>query len=162
MRKPGCIEPVFYFVNGSDPNHPTGYIILAPYTGGGDRCECPTPPGYRQEYADTLAQVDILEKKLYQQEYEEKCKEQERDMSLIAPHLARVRDNLYNRMISGATTQWEKDCIRVYMDLRSDKRKKAQEAHLQFTSYMWARHNDIGDRGAGEEKFNPDRLTVKT
>ena len=164
MRKPGQIEPVFYFVNGSNPAHEIGYVMLAPYTGGGDRCLCPTPEGYRLEYADTLPDVDKLERKLQRQELEQAEREGEREMSVLEARRKELRDRMYQHMTSSETDPWNKEFYRLYLQL-SDERKKKMYAQrfLERESYLWARHNDTPkNRRADEEVFNAERHTVKT
>jgi hypothetical protein len=165
MRKPGTIEPVWFFINGTDPAHPPGYILLAPYTGGSgsDRCSCPTPAGYRLEYADTLAAVDKLERILQHQEYEAAQREGQRDMELLETKRKELRDRIYQRIASSETDEWNKEFLRLYLQLSDDRKKKLYaQRFLERESFLWARHNDIGDRPAGEESFNPEKHTVKS
>ena len=163
MRKPGQIEPVFFFVNGADPNHPPGYIMLAPYTGGGDRCQCPTPSGYRLEYADTLPAVDLLERTLQQQEREQSAREGEREWALLEVRRKAIRDRLYERINSSSTDEWTREFLKLWLQL-SDERKRQQYAQrfLEHESYLWARHNDCGDRKADSEEVSLDKLTMRT
>ncbi len=163
MRKPGTIEPVFYFLNGNNPAHPPGYILLAPYTGGGDRCLCPTPEGYRLEYADTLSAVDKLERILQHQEYESAQREGQRDMELLEARRKEIRDRIYQRISSSETDEWNKEFYRLYLQLSDERKKKIYaQRFLERESYLWARHNDIGKRDAGSEEFNVEKHTVKS
>lgn len=164
MRKPGQIEPVFYFVNGASTAHPPGYILLAPYTGGGDRCECPTPEGYRLEYADTLADVDKLERILQLQEREEAEREGQREVEMLEARRKAIRDRIYQKIASSETDEWNKEFYRLYLQL-SDERKKTmyRQRFLERQSYLWARHNDTPkERRSDEEVFNVERHTVKS
>lgn len=157
MLKPGCIEPVIYFVNGSDPAHPVGYVMLAPYS------DCPTPEGYRREGADTLAQVDVLERRLQSQEREAADREMEYDYKMIEERSKAVRDRLYARMTSAATPPYEREFLRLYLELRDErKRARYQQLYLERSTYLWARHNDIGDRRADSEEFKAERHEVKS
>ena len=157
MRKPGCVEPVIYWVNGADPNHPIGYIMLAPYTG------CPPLPGYREEYADTLSDIDKLERKLQEQDRQEHFKEYLKDQTLLAKKDAEIRDKLRQKMLRSDCTPYERDFIELYLQLRDDKKKeKYRQLFLEHTSYLWARHNDVGNRKADEESFNPERHEVNS
>jgi hypothetical protein len=147
-RKPGCIEPVVYFINGADPAHPPGFLMLAPYS------DFPTPEGYAREYADTLAAVDKLEATLQSQELAAMEHEAEMDATRFAARRQAVRDNLYARMTSGECSEYEKEFIRGYLQLRDERtRQKYRDLYLQRSMYLWARHHDIGKRGAGEEIF---------
>lgn len=153
MRKPGCVEPVVYWVNGADFNHPIGYIILAPYTG------CPVLPGYREEYADTLSDIDKLERKLQEQDRQEHFQEYLRDNTLIAQRDAQIRDKLRSRMLSSDCSQYEKDFIELYLQLRDERKKeKYRQLFLEHQSYLWARHNNVGNRQADKEEVNLDKI----
>jgi hypothetical protein len=153
MRKPGTIEPIVYFVNHADPNHPVGYIILAPYS------ECPAPNGYQKEGVDTLSGVDRLEKILVDQERRDWEREAEYNEKLIGEKKSEIRDRLYAKMTSSSTDPWEKEFIRLYLYLREEKKQKYQQRYLERTAYLWARHNDTPKgRGVDEEKVSLDRI----
>ena len=156
MRKPGCIPPVFYFVNGNDPAHPPGYLIIAPYS------DCPTPPGYRKEFFETLAEARTFEKRMQIQDRVEREQEYIRDWSLMERRNKEVRDKLYARMTSSDCTAYEKEFIRGWMELKDEeKKKKYEQRYLEHTGYLWALHNDVGDRGDDTEKFRIDSIEVK-
>lgn len=157
MRKPGCTEPVFYFVNGADPAHEIGYIMMAPYS------ECPTPKGYRREYVDTLPDIDRLEAKLQAQERREWELEVERDEVVLYERRKARRDRMYQALASSETDEWTKEFYRLWIQLEDDK-KRAMYAQrfLERQMYLWARHNDTGNRRADEEVFKPERHTVQS
>ena len=130
MRKPGCIEPVEFYVDAR------GHHILAAYTG------CPPPEGYRVEYVDTLAGVDRLQAVLQSQDMQAAEAEfvDEEERSRVVRE--RVRSNLVTRMRSSDCTPWEREFIEEYLKLRDErKRKKYQDAFLCHTGYLWAREN---------------------
>jgi hypothetical protein len=148
-RKAGCIEPVVYFVRQD------GHVMLAPYT------SAPCPANCRREEADTLAEVDRLERVLQQQEELESERELILDLNRTERASQAVRDRLYARMTSGSTPQWEKDFLREYLKLRDErKRAKYQEAHKKLW-ILWARHNDSGTRRVDSEEFNWQKHEVK-
>src|SRR5271170_3960191 len=118
MGKLGTLEAVVYFVNYEDPAHEKGYILMAPYTG------CPEPRGYRREYADNLPAVRRLEKILQRQEYLAGERDAIADRSLSAPGKESVRDRLVARMVSSSTTEYEKEFIRLYLQVRDDRAAK--------------------------------------
>jgi len=155
MRKPGCIEPIIYFVNGTDPAHEPGFIMLAPYS------DFPTPAGYRCEAAETLPEARKLEAQLVAQERRATELELLHDEASFQPKREAIRDKLYARMTSSATGEYEKEFLRLYMDLRDErKRRKYEELYLQRTSYLWALHHDLGSRRADVEEFKAERHTV--
>jgi hypothetical protein len=148
MRKAGYIEPVVFFARRD------GYVMLAPYT------SAPIPPGYIRLEADTLHAVDLLERKLQQQEAYAAEQELILDLSRTERASQEIRDRLYSRMTSGSTPQWEKDFLREYLKLRDErKRQKYAERHKQLW-FLWARHNDSGNRRVDVEEFNVEKHTV--
>lgn len=163
MRKPGTIEPVFYFSNGTDPAHEPGYVMLAPYTGGGDRCSCPTPEGYRLEYADTLPDVDKLERRLQEQCRREFEAEGLREETKFAGRREAIRERILRHISSSDLDEYNKEFLRLWIQLSDErKRKMYAQRFLERETFLWARHNDIGKRDAGEESFKPERHTVKS
>lgn len=155
MRKPGCVEPVFFYVNHTDQNHPPGYVLIA-----ADSANRPME-GYQREYAETLADIDRLEKRLQQQEFEQWEREEQANESALASRRQEVRDRLYARMTSGSTDEWEKEFIRNYLLLRDEKREKWRNIHMQRSAFLWARHNDTPkDRRVDEETVNLERINL--
>lgn len=145
MRKAGCVEPVIYFTNRRDPAHPPGYVMLAPYT------SYATPEGYERNGAETLAEIDKLQKTLQEQEYLRLVGELADDESRLLSARSRVRDDLYTRMTSGATSEYEKEFIRGYLQLRDEKRARYHQRYLEYTLYLHAREMDTGKRRVDEE-----------
>lgn len=152
MRAPGKIEPVIYFrcydPELASPHRPRGYLLIAPYTA------CPTPLGYEQCAAETLAEVDKLEAILVRQEREGWEQELEIEETKFSEARNKIRDNLYARMTSSSTDEWEKEFIRLYLQLRDERKKeKYRQRFLERSAYLWARHNDTPPgRGVDEEK----------
>lgn len=150
MRKPGCIEPVIFF------RYPSGHLTLAPYS------DFPTPDGAIREYADTLAAVDALEARLQQQERAEWEREAQRDEELLFARRKALRDRIYQHMASSETDPWNKEFLRLYIQLDDDKKDRFRQRFLEREMYLHARHNDIGKgRRADEETFKSDRIEVK-
>lgn len=151
MRKPGCIEPVIYF------HYLDGHLTLAPYS------DFPTPEGAIREGADTLRDVDILQERLVAQERREWEREVEHDHNAFSGRMEAVRDRLYARMTSSATSEYEKEFIKLYLQLRNDKRAKHQQRWLERTAYLHAREFDTPrGREVDREVFLSDRHTVKS
>src|SRR6266849_4265458 len=103
MRKPGCIEPVVYW------KHRDGHLTLAPFS------SAPTPDYCIKYEADTLKDVDILYTRLCKQEHEAAEREMRQDMAFREPREKAIRDRLYARMTSGATTEYEREFLRLYI-----------------------------------------------
>lgn len=150
MRTPGTIEPIVYF------RYPSGHLTLAPYS------SFPTPSDAIREEADTLSKVDALLIVLQRQEHERGEQELQAEEDRFAPARASLRDRIYARISSGATTEYEKEFLRLYLQLRDDrKRTMYQQRLLEYQMYLYARDNDLGSRRADTEEFHPDRITVK-
>lgn len=150
MRARGLIESVIYFVNAS------GHILLAPYS------EMATPDGYRRESANTLADVDKLQILLVTQARREWEREALHEEEVFGKRLDEVRDRLYARMTSNSTPVFEKDFLKLYLQLRIDKREKHRQRFREREAYLWARENDSPGRDVAKEEFNSDRHEVKS
>lgn len=151
MRKPGTIEPVIYF------RYPDGHINLAPYS------DFPTPTDAIREEADTLSKVDDLLDILQRQEYLRGQEELAAEEDRFAPGRQSIRDRIYARITSGATSPYEKEFLRLYLQLRDvRKRQLYQQRLLEYQMFLWARENDSGSRRVDSEEFHPDRISVKT
>ena len=147
MRKPGTVAPVIYF------RYPNGHLTLAPFS------ECPTPDGAIKEEADTLPEIDRLVDTLRRQEYEQSQRELHYDINLFAARDKEIRDRIYQRISSSATTEYEKEFLRQYLQLRDErKRAKHQELYKQAMWYLYARENNLGKREADKEEVNLDKV----
>ena len=147
MRKPGCVAPVIYF------RYPNGHLTLAPFS------DCPTPDGAIKEEADTLPAIDKLVDQLRKQEYENSQREMQHDSNQFAAKEKEIRDRIYQRISSSATTEYEKEFLRYYLQLRDErKREKHRELYMQAQWFLHARENDLGDREADKEVVNLDKV----
>jgi hypothetical protein len=159
-RTLGTLTPIVYFVNSSggerDPRHPAGYVMLAPYS------ECRTPHGYLRETAGTLPEARALNERLVAQERESWEREAASNHRLVEAKREEVRERLYTRMCSSATSEYDREFIRLYLQLREDKQRKYDQRWTERNAYLWALENDVGDRDAGSEEFNHERINVKT
>jgi hypothetical protein len=155
MHKLGTLSPLVYFVNHDDAQKPRGWITIAPYTG------CPTPRGHTVEYADTLQAIDRLQKTLQEQELRLAEQELAADDKLYEAVSKRVVDRLEARMVNSATSAYEREFIRLYLQLRYEKRDRHRQRFLERSAYLWARENEVGShRRDDEEVFHPDRINV--
>lgn len=153
MRKLGSLEPVVYFVNHRDTTRPPGWIMLAPYT------SFATPVGWSREGAESLPEVDRLERKLMEQEVAERGADLVNEERTMGPLRDAVRDKLYQRMTSNSTSQYEKDFIAAYLQLREDRRDKYHAKYLEFVTYLHARNFDTPKgRRMDSESVNVDRI----
>lgn len=153
MRKFGSLEPVIYFRNINNPTRPQGWIILAPYSG------CPCEVGYERDAAESLPEVDRLQKILEQQEMADRTADVLHDARIFGPLRDAVRDRLYARLISSATSEMEKDFIRGYLAHQIDKRHRFHQKYLEYVTYFHAREMDTPkNRPVDSERVNLDRV----
>lgn len=148
------LEAVVYFVNHEDPAHPSGYILLAPYS------SFPTPEGYTRETARSLPEIDRLQRILQDQERREWEREYLADAEKMKARYEDVRQRLVARMVSSSTSPYERDYISEYLKLHDEKlRKKYREIFEHRVAYLWARENDTPrDRQVYEERVNVERI----
>ena len=102
----------------------------------------PCPPGYDRREANSLAEVDRLQSRL-QQESRERCeREAQHDEETFAAAREKVRSDLTTRLASAAISDYEKEFIRLYLQLRIDKRDKYRQRFACDTAYLEMREND--------------------
>jgi len=151
MNKPGTLN-VIYFV------HPSGYVTLAPSTSFSPL------PGCIRETANTLAEVDRLQKRLVEQERRQLERESRYEESTFGAKQDEIRDKLYARLASSVSTQYEKDFIREYLKLR-DERKRHKHAQIleHAQMYLHAREFDSRpNRKSDSEEFRSDSIDVRS
>jgi hypothetical protein len=92
--------------------------------------------------ANTLAEVDLLQRQLQQATYERCQRELRRDEEAFAESRERVRSSLTAKIASSATTEYEREFLRAYIQLREDKRDKYRSRFTCDRAYLLAREND--------------------
>jgi hypothetical protein len=155
MHKFGTLTPVIYFIAHRDPRHAEGYVMLAAYSSQ------PTPAGYSREYADTLAAVDRLQKRLQEQTRREFDAEREAIEAAGGSIRRLIRDRLMAKLASSSTSEHDKDFIRSWLVVREDRRDEFARHFEMRNAFIHARENDLGDRDADDESFHPDRIDVE-
>jgi hypothetical protein len=147
MRKPGTVAPLVYF------RYPNGHLTLAPFT------DCPTPDGAIREEVDTLISIDKVVDILRRQEADAAQREMRYDMALTKQREQEIRDRIYQRISSSATTEYEREFLRLYVQLRDErKRELYRQRFMEAQWYLHARENDLGDREADKEMVNLDKV----
>jgi hypothetical protein len=140
----GRLDPVLYYENSR------GYLILPPSTalareglerknGAGVSYR---DQGFELREAGTLAEVDRLQKRLVEQEMGKRQADADRDEQVSAENWRRVGSDLRQRMISAATTSYEREFIELYLQLREEKRAKHRQRFLETSMYLWLREMD--------------------
>lgn len=100
------------------------------------------PPGYDRREANSLDEVDKLQKKLQAATYARNQAEIERDESTFSDARQRVLDSLRSKLASSCTTQYERDFIHSYLELREEKREKYRQRFTVDRAYLEMREND--------------------
>jgi len=133
----GQLNPVVYFENNR------GEISLPPSTDDALRIKDQMlKRGWVLKEADTLAKVDVLQKRLQDIEYRRSQKELEHEEVSFGSARKRIRENLYSRMVSSSTSEYEKEFIRCYLQLSEHKRAEYQKRFTADISYLNMREND--------------------
>jgi hypothetical protein len=104
--------------------------------------DTPCPPGYMRCEANTLDEVDKLQKRLQQATYERCQRELRRDEEAFAESRERVRSSLTAKIASSATTEYEREFLRAYIQLREEKRDKYRQRFACDVAYLEMREND--------------------
>src|SRR5580704_17495477 len=113
-----------------------GDILLPP----DDETPCPRDCLLRE--ANTLAEVDRLQRRLQQQTYERCQRELLRDEDAFAEARERVRSDLTTKLASAATSEYEREFLRAYIQLREEKRDKYRQRFACDVAYLEMREND--------------------
>ncbi len=132
-RKLGTLRPVIYFENRKDPSKPLGYIMLAPETNTPNYY---VPEGFETMEAGTLAEVTKLQKRLEQQEFDERDVELENYKQQFAEARKEKRATLVKMMLSSDTSEHDRQFIEAYLQIREDRREKYEKLFSQRTAYL--------------------------
>lgn len=142
----GKLDPIYYYEDAR------GYIIVAPRTDMVRHCYetknaggvSLKDRGFEIREADTLPKVTELQKKIQKQEMAKLEAEAQRDERTSAEMWQAIGDRLRQRMISSATTPYERDFIEQWLKLREEKREKHFQRWREHQGYLWALEFDSG------------------
>ena len=104
--------------------------------------DTPCPPGYERCEANTLAEVDTLQRELQRATYLRNQQELMRDELAFASAREKVRSDLTARLSSAATSEYEREFIRGYLQLREEKRDKYRQRFACDRAFLEMREND--------------------
>jgi len=122
---------VRYFVR------PDGEILLPPT----DDIRCPA--GAMELEANTLPEIDALHAKLQAQTWHRLEMEAVRDEFTFGAKRREIRDSLTAKLSSAATSDYEKEFIKLYLQISDEeKRKKYQQRFACDTAYFELREFD--------------------
>ncbi len=114
----------------------SGVILLPPDS------TTPCPFDCVEREANSLAEVDALQRRLQQQTYERRQQELQTDEEAFAAAREQVRSDLTARLSSAATSEYEREFIRLYLQLREERRAAYRSRFTADTAYLLAREND--------------------
>jgi hypothetical protein len=114
----------------------TGEVSLPPTD------DTPCPPQYERREANTLAEVDALQRRLQAATYARCQQELMRDEQAFVEARERTRSSLTARIASAATSEYEREFLREYIRLREDKREKYRSRFTCDVAYLEMREND--------------------
>lgn len=97
---------------------------------------------YDRREANTLEEVDRLQRTLQQQTYEEGHANWERDEERCAAARQKVIDSLRAKLASSATTPYERDFIQLYIQLREEKRASYRSRFVCDRAFLEMREMD--------------------
>lgn len=132
-RKLGTLRPVIYFENRKDPSKPLGYIMLSPETNTPNYY---VPEGFETMEAGTLAEVTKLQKRLEQQEFDERDVELENYKQQFAEARKEKRAALVKLMLSSDTSEYDRQFIEAYLQVREERREKYEQRFAERTAYL--------------------------
>ncbi len=144
-----------YFVNGDRGERnlarPVGHAILAPYSGA------PIPPGYRREFANTIAEVDTLEKRLQRQVELDFEREALSEHQSMAKYREAVRERILEKMqgkgVDPSFQAYVRDYMREFLKLHENHPKR-QYFQNQIECYIAVRHNNLDDRPLDRDRLD--------
>jgi hypothetical protein len=138
----GTLSPIVFFENS------VGEIALPPTTEEARRIYETSyrARGWEWREAGTLAEVDALQRRMVEAERRQLERELERDDRVVETAQARVRSRLYARMASSTTSEYEKEFIRLYLQLREEKRATYRQRWMERVFYLWSREQDSGTK----------------
>ncbi len=98
--------------------------------------------GWELREAATLDAIDRLQKHMQEQERRASERNLEHEENLLAQQRKSVRDRLISRMVSSATSAYEREFIQHYLMLRDEKREEYRKRFMQDQCYFEAREYD--------------------
>lgn len=100
------------------------------------------PRGYDRAEANTLDEVDKLQRRLQEATYRRNQAEIEHDESIWQAARQSVLDSLRATLASSATTQYERDFIHAYLALREEKRAAYRQRFACDRAFLEMREYD--------------------
>ena len=151
-RALGTLDPVIYFQDSK------GHILMPPVEVGKGPVlalklfeEKFKPQGYQWKEAGTLQEVEKLQNQLIAQETRILQAQGQRMDNAREASRRVTSSNLRQRMASSSCSQYERDFIRLWLDMDEEKRKKYTQRFTERNMYLWglemdSSHNDVTDR----------------
>jgi len=138
----GNLRPIIYF------EAPNGYIVLAAYDEGKPEMamreyrEMYQPRGFAWREASCWSEWTALQKRLIAQEVRQQQIARDNLMANYDTASKRVRDAFYQRMVSAACSDYEREFLKGWLALKEEKRAKYEQLWRERQSYLWAVEQD--------------------
>ena len=132
-RAMGTLKPIVYFENHKDTRKPIGYVMISPETNTPNYY---VPEGYETKEAGTLPEVYKLQNKLIAQEMLERDLEVEAYNQQFAAARAEKRANLVKLMLDSSTSEYDRQFIEAYLQLREERREKYEQRFAERNAYL--------------------------
>lgn len=130
----GSFSPVIYYES------PGGKLSLPgnnEETGRGNN-------GWKRKEARTLGEVDILQRRLEDQDRGELRGSLDRDEMIFERKRQITRDNLLKKLVKSSTTPYEKEFIREYLAISDMRKRKFYQKDKGLKAFFMAREYDDG------------------
>lgn len=150
----GTLSPIIYFERAD------GRIVIAAYDAGKPEQarrvyeERFKPMKYEWKEAGTLAEVDRLQSRMADQLQRERAPGMERMVANRDAVEAMIGDSLRQKMISSATSPWEREFIQLYLQRRENRSEKFRQQFEHRAAYLNIRENDSNKQF---QDFSPDQ-----
>lgn len=134
----GNVPAIIYFENSS------GELVMPVYDAGRPEQAREVfearfrSNGWEWKEAGTWTEVTKLQDRLVAQEETRRSRMRESEQTALGPARAEVIRALHARMSSAGCSDYEKEFIRCWIQLRTDKRAKYEQAFKEHHSYLWA------------------------
>lgn len=138
----GSLRPIIYF------EAPNGYLALAAYDEGKpelarkEYLEIYKPRGFEWREASSWPEWTKLQGRLVAQEARQQEIYRDNLMQNYDAAAKKIRDAFYQRMTSSATSQWEREFLQGWLQLKETKRAKYEQLWRERQSYLWAVEQD--------------------
>ncbi len=144
----GRVRPIVYFQNQS------GYVILAPEEIGKGLEVAKRMYEERYKYQGwmwcetdgSFSDAAKLQKRLQEQALIEARQKRDTTMESYNRTKEAIAARMRAQMESSSCSNWERDFIKLWLQLSDEKRAKYEQRYTETVSYLWAMEQDSGTK----------------